>query len=104
MFLLKIFLHLPISKLKSKFLSIVFNILMIWLISVVRSFITAHTRPALQPCYILSHDRLSVPLHILCLDVFPFFVLLGMHILLPRLGLDIISFLSICFKKYVPLT
>lgn len=113
MFLLKVLLHLPISKIKSKLLGVVFNILVIWLTSVVIVIITTQTCPALQPytsytssfCYILSDDKLF-PLcsfHLLCLDVLPFFVLLGTPFP-PNLSLGIISFLSVCFRWYIPLT
>lgn len=48
-FLLKILHHFPVSTIKFRFLSIAFNILVIWLISVMASVIPSQTPPAPQP-------------------------------------------------------
>lgn len=115
MFLLKILYHFPISTIKSKYLSVVFNVLMIWLIFVVASVITSQTCPALQTstsytsslatCFQMTTSFPSVPLHMLCLDAFPFFALLGTHILPSRLSLDITSLKHSCsWLLYIPLT
>lgn len=79
---------------------------MIYLLSAVVSVITPHTSPTLQPdtsntsslaaSFHMMSSFPSVPLHMLCLNAFPFFALLGPHILPSGLSLGIISFSGSC--------